>query len=145
MQGHAESGLDSRETEAENAATRAGDSSFCSHYQGFPGGEKRDPPDKIPASTAPDLRSTRRGRLAKRFPGLANAPLAESRVCQYENSPDHQFILDRHPLHPQVLIASPCSGHGFKFSPVIGEIAALLLEDKRPAFDLSLFNIGRLI
>ena len=54
-------------------------------------------------------------------------------------------LIDRHPSCPEVVIASPCSGHGFKFSPVIGEIAANLLEEKDPGFDLSLFNIKRFL
>jgi sarcosine oxidase len=62
----------------------------------------------------------------------------------YTNTPDEHFILDRHPLHPQVLLASPCSGHGFKFSSVIGELATMLLREQRPSFDLSLFRINRL-
>ncbi|PYL00237.1 MAG: N-methyl-L-tryptophan oxidase, partial [Verrucomicrobia bacterium] len=45
-----------------------------------------------------------------------------------------------HPAHPQVLIASPCSGHGFKFSSVIGEVLADLLAGGRCGFDLGLFR-----
>jgi sarcosine oxidase len=61
----------------------------------------------------------------------------------YTNTPDEHFILDFHPGHPQVLIASPCSGHGFKFSPVIGEIASALLHDEPPGFDLAPFRLKR--
>ena len=64
-------------------------------------------------------------------------------VCMYTNTPDGHFILGRHPAWPQVVIASPCSGHGFKFAPVIGEMAAMLLDDRRPPFDLSLFKPER--
>jgi sarcosine oxidase len=73
----------------------------------------------------------------------AAGELKSAVVCMYTNTPDEHFILDHHPGHPQVVIASPCSGHGFKFSPVIGEIAATLLQDKPPQFDLGLFQIGR--
>ncbi len=45
----------------------------------------------------------------------------------YTNTPDEHFWIDRHPDQPRVLIASPCSGHGFKFSSVIGEVLADLL------------------
>lgn len=55
---------------------------------------------------------------------LADAPLLESRVCQYENSTDHNFILDRHPEAENVLIIGGGSGHGFKHGPVIGEMVA---------------------
>jgi sarcosine oxidase len=61
----------------------------------------------------------------------------------YTNTPDEHFIVDYHPQHPQVVVISACSGHGFKFSPVIGEIAAQLVNDETPAFDLGLFELGR--
>ena len=70
----------------------------------------------------------------------ADGTLRATTVCLYTNTPDEHFWIDRHPLHPQVLIASACSGHGFKFSPVIGEILADLAQCKQPRFDLSLFR-----
>ncbi len=81
--------------------------------------------------------------ILRRFLPQANGPLKSAVVCMYTNTPDEHFILDYHPVHRQVLIASPCSGHGFKFSPVIGEIAATLLNDRVPLFDLSLFKLDR--
>jgi sarcosine oxidase len=69
--------------------------------------------------------------------------LKSTAVRLYTNTPDEHFLLDYHPAHRQVLIASPCSGHGFKFSPVIGELAAGMLQDQSPHFDLGLFQIGR--
>jgi len=81
--------------------------------------------------------------LLRRFLPTADGPLKSTVVCIYTNTPDEHFILDRHPVHQQVLIASPCSGHGFKFSAAIGEIAATLLQDKSPPFDLSLFELQR--
>jgi len=69
--------------------------------------------------------------------------LLNSSVCKYEFTPDEDFIIDRHPAHPNVLLAAGLSGHGFKFASVIGEIAAdLLLEDKTQ-FDLSPFALSR--
>jgi glycine/D-amino acid oxidase-like deaminating enzyme len=62
--------------------------------------------------------------LAERFPGLENAPLLESRVCLYENSPDGHLILDRHPAMNNVWLVGGGSGHGFKLSPVVGEMTA---------------------
>jgi glycine/D-amino acid oxidase-like deaminating enzyme len=58
--------------------------------------------------------------LATRFPDMADAPVIETRVCQYETTPDTQFILDRHPGFDNVWIAGGGSGHGFKHGPVIG-------------------------
>ena len=81
-------------------------------------------------------------RLLERYaPGLAG-PHRASAVCLYTNSADGQFVIDRHPLHPAVLVASPCSGFGFKFASVVGEIlAGLLLDGEAPGFDLAPFRI----
>jgi glycine/D-amino acid oxidase-like deaminating enzyme len=63
-----------------------------------------------------------RAYLRLRFPALADAPLVESRVCQYEDTADHNFILDHHPEAENVWIAGGGSGHGFKHGPVMGEM-----------------------
>lgn len=65
-------------------------------------------------------------------------------TCLYTNLPDAHFLIDRHPTHPEVLIVSPCSGHGFKFCPVIGEIAADLVEQNATRHPIQLFNLARL-
>jgi sarcosine oxidase len=65
-----------------------------------------------------------RAYLRMRFPAMAGSPLLESRVCQYENSIDHNFILDRHPEAENVWIVGGGSGHGFKHGPVMGEMVA---------------------
>lgn len=83
-----------------------------------------------------------RALLSARAPDLLG-PLRESAVCLYTNAPDDDFILDRHPGDPRVAIASPCSGHGFKFAPAIGEVLADLVEGRPPRFDLTPFRIGR--
>src|SRR5262249_13943379 len=83
-----------------------------------------------------------RGLLSSRLP-FAAGRLQSAVVCMYTNTPDSHFILGHHPVFPQVVIASPCSGHGFKFSAAIGEIAAALLEDRPSGFDLSLFALAR--
>jgi glycine/D-amino acid oxidase-like deaminating enzyme len=78
--------------------------------------------------------------LAFRFPALKDAPLSESRVCQYEQSPDGQFIIDRHPQASNVWIVGGGSGHGFKHGPAIGEmVSELVLSGKSadPFFSLS--------
>ena len=62
------------------------------------------------------------------------------RLCTCTNAPDEHFWIDRHPEQPRVMIASPCSGHGFKFSSVIGEALAELLISGQSRFDLSLFR-----
>ena len=77
------------------------------------------------------------------LPGLAEARVRESDVCLFTNTPDHDFIIDFHPFFPQVLVSSPCSGHGFKFASAIGEIQADLLMKGKTEFDLSPFRLGR--
>jgi sarcosine oxidase len=81
--------------------------------------------------------------ILERFVPNAAGSLLSAEVCMYTNAPDAHFIFGWHPTCPQVLIASPCSGHGFKFSSVIGEMAAQFLADQVPPFDLSLFSPKR--
>lgn len=68
-----------------------------------------------------------------RFPALKNPPLVESRVCQYEQSPDERFIIDRHPQAQQVWIVGGGSGHGFKHGPALGEWVSKLVLGQAPA------------
>jgi sarcosine oxidase len=84
-----------------------------------------------------------RAALEPILPGLAEARVRESDVCLFTNTPDHDFIIDFHPFFPQVLISSPCSGHGFKFASAIGEIQADLLMKGKTEFELSPFRLGR--
>ncbi len=78
-----------------------------------------------------------------RYMPLANGPRLDSRVCTYTNTPDFNFILDFHPADERVVIASPCSGHGFKFSNVIGSIAADLALDGRTQFEIGFLSLDR--
>jgi len=107
------------------------------HHEG-----PRTDPEEISREVREDEIQTMRG-LLRRFLPAAEGVLKSTMVCMYTNTPDEHFILDYHPVHPQVLVASPCSGHGFKFSSVIGELAATLLAGQKPSFDLSLFRINR--
>ena len=79
-------------------------------------------------------------RLAARYIPSSNGALRNAVVCLYTNTPDSHFWIDRHPGHPQVLIGSPCSGHGFKFASVMGEVLAGEVMEERSRFDLSLFR-----
>ena len=80
--------------------------------------------------------------LLDRYMPAASGELRESRVCLYTNTPDHHFLIDAHPEHPEVILASPCSGHGFKFASVIGEILADMATDRTPPFDLGCFRLA---
>jgi sarcosine oxidase len=69
--------------------------------------------------------------LAYRFPGMKDAPLLETRVCQYENTIDNNFIVDRLPDNANVWIVGGGSGHGFKHGPALGEmVARIVLKDE---------------
>jgi len=105
-------------------------------------GEATDPDHVRREPTAEDEAAMR--RLVERYLPDAAGRLREARVCLYTNTPDHHFLIDVHPDHPQVIVASPCSGHGFKFASVIGEILADLATEGRSRFDLSPFALSRL-
>ena len=75
------------------------------------------------------------------FPTIPPEP-TQLASCIYTLTPDHHFLIDHHPTHPNILLFSPCSGHGFKFAPAYGQIAADLLTGN-PTVDLSLFRINR--
>jgi len=96
-----------------------------------------DTEDRMPSAEG---LATARAYLAQRFPKLNGAPLVECRVCQYENTSNGDFIIDRHPQFDDVLIVGGGSGHGFKHGPVVGEYAARLAttgEGSEPRFALA--------
>lgn len=68
-----------------------------------------------------------------------------SKTCLYTNTPDQHFVIDKVPGHENIILSSPCSGHGFKFAIMIGKIAADLATEGRSSRSLSLFEISRLI
>jgi sarcosine oxidase len=110
-------------------------------YYGFPDLEARGfkiahdehgPPidpdvgDRTPlASAVADVRSF----MQRRFPDLAERPLVEARVCQYENSSNGDLLIDRHPTWPNVWLVGAGSGHGFKHGPAVGKYATQRILD----------------
>jgi sarcosine oxidase len=80
--------------------------------------------------------------LHRYVPSAAGDPLAV-RVCFYSVTPDEHFVIDRLPGAPQIIVASACSGHGYKFSPALGEVLADLACGETPPYDLSLFSLDR--
>jgi sarcosine oxidase len=68
-----------------------------------------------------------RGYLGARLPELRNAPVSETRVCQYENTSNGDFLIDRHPACENVWLVGGGSGHGFKHGPAVGEHVAALV------------------
>lgn len=96
-------------------------------------------PDLTERTTTEEILAEVRAFLALRFPALANAPVIETRVCQYENTSDGNFLIDRHPEFDDVWLVGGGSGHGFKHGPAIGEYAAsIILGDSDPEFRFSL-------
>ncbi len=106
-------------------------------------GEIAPDPDSVERGVNDDEVKPLRAALRPVLPTLADAPVRDRATCLFTNTPNHDFIIDFHPLHPQVLISSPCSGHGFKFASAIGELQAELLMTGKSRFDLSPFRIGR--
>ena len=115
-------------------------------YYGIPGSDRRGfkiaddtrGPDFDPTNgeRIVDPKTLKRVReyIAFRFPALKDAPLVETRVCQYEQTPDSHFIIDRHPQNENVWLVGGGSGHGFKHGPALGEMVAdLILKDREPA------------
>ena len=84
-----------------------------------------------------------RGFGERYFPD-GSGPTMALRACMFTNTPDEHFILDHHPGCPQVVVASPCSGHGYKFCSVIGEILAdLATGDGRTRYDIGFLRLSR--
>lgn len=79
------------------------------------------------------------GRYMNDAAGIVN----ESATCLYTNTPDGHFVLDAHPGAPNVIVASACSGHGFKFAPAIGEAVADLALGSEPGVDVEPFRLAR--
>ncbi len=73
----------------------------------------------------------------------ARVNYSHSATCMYTNTPDENFIIDYHPQYQNIIIASPCSGHGFKFSSATGKVLCEMVSGKELSIDLSLFKIKR--
>ena len=107
------------------------------HHQG----ETTDPEQANRNVTKADIASMR--KLLERYLPQANGAYLRGTVCLYTNTPDGHFIIDFQPGSERVVLASPCSGHGFKFASAVGEVLADLATTGRSAFDLSLFRADR--
>jgi sarcosine oxidase len=109
------------------------------HY----GAAELDSPDEVErAVRAADERPVREF-LAAHIPGAAS-PLRYAQTCMYTLTPDRHFLIDLHPDHPNVAVAAGFSGHGFKFSSVVGEILADLVETGRTGWPIDMFRFARL-
>jgi len=105
------------------------------HHGGLP-----TSPHALNRSVSELEKSEMREILARRLPNAAGE-YRSSAVCMYTNTPDEHFWIDRAPGSPDILIASPCSGHGFKFAAAMGEILSNEIQDRQtPGLDLALFR-----
>ena len=123
-------------------------------YYGIPGNDWRgfkaaddtrggafDPTSGDRTPTPEAIRDVRR-HVEFRFPGLKGAPLVEARVCQYEQTPDEEFIMDRHPGAGNAWLLGGGSGHGYKHGPAVGELMAGMVLGKKavdPIFGMARF------
>lgn len=85
-----------------------------------------------------------RSFAARYFPD-GYGPTMDLQACMFTNTPDKHFVVDLHPDYPQVSLASPCSGHGFKFASVVGEVMADLAEKGSTRHDIRFFGLERLL
>jgi sarcosine oxidase len=99
-------------------------------------------PDRIDRTISAADEALVRSALADHIPA-ANGPLAAAKTCLYTVTPDHDFIIDRMPGAPNIIVASPCSGHGFKFAPVLGEVLSDLAVNDGTRHDISRFRLSR--
>ena len=76
------------------------------------------------------------------MPGAAG-PLRAAKPCMYSLTPDQHFVIDRHPEHRDLILCGGFSGHGFKFAPVVGEIASDLALNGRTQHDIEFLSLRR--
>jgi len=123
-----------------------------SHYYGFPsingsgvkmgrhdGGHQVDPDEEIRPFGLSDEKDLR--LFLEKFMPLANGNLVKGSTCLYTLTPDEHFIIDRHPEFPHVFISAGFSGHGFKFSSVVGEIISQVVTRGKSGYDISGFTL----
>lgn len=82
--------------------------------------------------------------VAPYFPGLAGRCPKDPVTCMYTATEDARFLIDWHPEHKNVFVVSPCSGHGFKHSPAIGEVVAQTVSGEQRTLDISKFSFDAL-
>jgi sarcosine oxidase len=100
-------------------------------------------PETVNRAASPEeARAMHQHYVAGNLPGLSPR-VVKSAVCLYTVTPDAEFVIDRHPQFERVIVASPCSGHGFKHSAAIGQELSELALNGKTRFDLSAFRFAR--
>jgi sarcosine oxidase len=110
---------------------------IAGHHEG-----QRTTPEQADRVVSPEEVTWARSLVHRFVPG-ADGDFVGGQTCLYTNTPDQHFVVGPHPADPRVILLSPCSGHGFKFASVIGEIAATLATGGEPKLDLTLFSPTR--
>jgi sarcosine oxidase len=121
-----------------NSANGAGGIKVAKHHHR----DETVDPDDYDRTVSPADEALIRAALVDHVPA-ANGPLIAAKTCLYTMTPDGHFLIDRVPGSPQIIVASPCSGHGFKFAPVIGEILADLATQGDTCHDIARFKLAR--
>jgi sarcosine oxidase len=115
-----------------------GDPKVAIHY-----GDEECTPSTINRAMRPHDELAIRSAIESRIPAL-NGEISHAATCMYTMTADQHFIIDAHPEYPQVSLAAGFSGHGFKFSAVVGEILSELATDRNTSHDISLFSASRI-
>ena len=111
------------------------DTKVAVHHAGDP-----TTPETVQRVVLPDEVAAVRALLEQYVPAIAGTH-RRAAVCLYTNARTGHFVIDRHPAHGAVLVASACSGFGFKFASAIGEILADRLTDRTPSLDITDFRM----
>jgi sarcosine oxidase len=98
-----------------------------------------------PRADASDEEKAALRAILQRYVPAAAGEVHRTSLCVYTRSPDEHFVIGPHPEAPQIVLASPCSGHGFKFASIIGEILAELAIDRRTDWPIDLFRPERVL
>ena len=89
-------------------------------------------PDSLERVPSAEIMAQVQEFVGRRFPGLKGAPIVGAEVCQYENTSNGDFLIDRHPALSNVWLVGGGSGHGFKHGPAVGEYVAARIADGKP-------------
>lgn len=111
---------------------------------GFHGGTSVSHPSEIDYTPREEPVQQMRAFMRDHIPS-GDGALKYTRVCLYTMTPDEHFVIDQHPVYPQIIVCSPCSGHGFKFGTLIGGIVRDLALEGQTAHDISLFRLARFV
>ena len=109
----------------------------------FHGGPAHSHPSAISREPDAENVASLRPFMRAHIPGIARAPVRESRICLYTQTPDEHFVVDKHPEYAHVVIGAGFSGHGFKFSTTIGKMLSEIALDGATPHNDSLFKIAR--